>query len=116
MVKLCGKSIALPLDLIFQSIVNDGVFPDDWKKSNVVPYRKKDSKNLIKNYWPISLLPIFNKVFRRLTSNSFYNYFFKTNFLLSASLVLCPMIHVSHSYYHLLMKFTTVSIIIHHLI
>ena len=32
MIKHCGKSIALPLRLIFQSILNDGVFPDDWKK------------------------------------------------------------------------------------
>ena len=60
-----GKSIALPLRLIFQSILNDGVFPDDWKKSNAVPCHKKDGKNLIKNYPPISLLPIFSKVFER---------------------------------------------------
>ena len=60
-----GKSIALPLRLIFQSILNDGVFPDDWKKSNAVPFHKKDGKNLIKNYPPISLLPIFSKVFER---------------------------------------------------
>ena len=32
MIKLCGKPIARPLSLIFQSILNDGVFPDDWKK------------------------------------------------------------------------------------
>ena len=69
MVKLCGKSIALPLNLIFQSILNDGVFPDDWDKSNVVPCHKKDSKNSIKNHQPISLLPIFSKVFERLTYN-----------------------------------------------
>ena len=30
----------------------------------------------------------------------------KKNFLLSASLVLCPMIHVSHSYYQSVIKFT----------
>ena len=54
MIKLCGKSIALPLSLIFQSILNDGVFPDDWKESNV-PCHKKDSKNIIKNFRPISV-------------------------------------------------------------
>ena len=32
MIKFCGKSIALPSSLVFQSIINDGVFPDDWKK------------------------------------------------------------------------------------
>ena len=44
MVKLCAKSIALPLSVIFQSILNDGVFPDDWKKNNVAPCHKKDRK------------------------------------------------------------------------
>ena len=63
MVKLCGKSIALSLNLIFQSIVN------------VIPCHKKDSKNFIRNYRPISLLPIFSKVFERLTYNSLYSYF-----------------------------------------
>ena len=75
MIKHCGKSIALPLSLIFQSILNDGVFPDDLKKSNIVSCQKKDSKNLIKNYRPISLLPIFSKLFERLIYNSLYKYF-----------------------------------------
>ena len=75
MIKLCGKSIAHPISLIFQSILNDGVFPDDREKSNIVLCHKKDSKNLIKNYRPISLLPIISKVFERLIYNSLYNYF-----------------------------------------
>ena len=51
------------------------MFPDDWEKSNVVPTHKRDSKNLIKNYRPISLLPIFSKIFERLIFNSLFNYF-----------------------------------------
>ena len=75
MIKLCGKSIARPLSLIFQSTLNDGVFSGDQKKSNIVQCHKKDSKNLIKNYRPISLLSIFRKVFERLIYNSLYKYF-----------------------------------------
>ena len=45
------------------------------EKSNIAPRHKKDSRNLIKNYRPISLLPIFSKVFERLTYNSLYNFF-----------------------------------------
>ena len=75
MIKLCGKFIALPLRLIFQSILNDGVFSEDWKKSNVASCHKKDSKNLIKSSRSINLYPVFSKVFERLTYNSLYNCF-----------------------------------------
>ena len=60
---------------MFRSILEEGVFPDDWKKSNVVPIHKRDSKNLIKNYRPIILLPIFSKIFERLIFNSVFSYF-----------------------------------------
>ena len=49
MIQLCGKSIAEPLQMSFLSFLEEGVYPDDWKKSNVVPIRKKESKSLIKN-------------------------------------------------------------------
>ena len=65
MIKTCGDTITLPLNL----------FPDDCKKSNVVPIHKKESKNLIKNYRPINLLPIFSKVFERLVFNTLFNFF-----------------------------------------
>ena len=75
MIKTCGDTITFPLKLIFKSMINEGVFPDDWKKSNVVLIHKKESKNLIKNYRPISLLPIFGKVFERLVFNMLFNFF-----------------------------------------
>ena len=31
----------------------EGIFPDCWKKANIVPLHKKESKNLLKNYRPI---------------------------------------------------------------
>ena len=49
MVKTCGDAITFILKLILKSMINEGVFLDNWKKSNVVPIHKKE-KNLIKNY------------------------------------------------------------------
>ena len=53
------------IEIDFNSMFHEGVLPEDWKKSNVVSVHKikKDSKNLIKNYRPISLLPIPSKAF-----------------------------------------------------
>ena len=51
-------------------MINESVFSNDWKKSNAVPIHKKESKKLIKNYRPISLLPIFSKIYQPLQFNS----------------------------------------------
>ena len=75
MIKTCGDAITFPLKLIFKSMINKGVFLDDWKKSNVVPIHKKESKSLIENYRSASLLPIFSKVFERLVFNTLFSFF-----------------------------------------
>ena len=41
MIKSCGDANTFPFKLIFKSIINEAVFPDDWKKSDVVPIHKK---------------------------------------------------------------------------
>ena len=71
MIKLCGKSIATPLKLTFKSMLEEDTFPDDWKRSNVVPV----NRDLIKNYRPISLLPIFSKILEGPIFDSIFNYF-----------------------------------------
>ena len=43
-IKLCCKSIAFPLKLLFQSFLKKRIFPVDWKKSNIVPVHKKKIK------------------------------------------------------------------------
>ena len=77
MIKLCGDSIILPLTLIFEDCIDKGIFPDQWKLANVIPACKKESKNIVNNYQPISLLPIFAKVFERLLFNSLFFHFYE---------------------------------------
>ena len=79
MIKLCGKSTAFLLKLLFQSSLEKALLQVDWKKSNIVPVHKKENKNLIKNYRPISLLSIFSKIYERLIFNSIFSYFIKNN-------------------------------------
>ena len=56
-------------------------FSDSWKKGNIIPVHKKDNKNLLKNYRPISLLPIFGKIFEKVIYNNLFSYFDKNKFL-----------------------------------
>ena len=55
------------------------------KKANIVPVHKKENKNLIKNYCPVSLLPIFSKIYERVIYNAVFNYFKDKLFTLSQS-------------------------------
>ena len=63
MLKICDKSICEPLELIFQFCIKHGKFPNERKIANVVPVHKKNDKQILKNYWPVSLLPICGKEF-----------------------------------------------------
>ena len=81
MIQICGDSIILPLKMIFESAIRLNHFPDSWKKGNIIPVHKKESKNLVKNYRPISLLPIFGKIFEKIIYNKLFQYLQENKFL-----------------------------------
>ena len=62
MLKLCGEAIFRLLNIIFITCFNTGKFPLEWKKGNFVSIHKKDDKRNVKNYRPVSLLPICSKI------------------------------------------------------
>ena len=43
MIKICSKLLTLSLKLIFNSMLQKSVFPENCKKYNAVPISKKDS-------------------------------------------------------------------------
>ena len=75
MIKICSQSLTLLLKIIFEHFLKIDKFPEIRKKANAVPVRKREDKMLAKNYRPISLLPIFGKMFERVLYNSLSNYF-----------------------------------------
>ena len=81
MLKLCGEAICRPLNIIFKTCLNTGKFPSEWKKGNVVPIHKKDDKQNVKNYRPVSLLPICGKIFERLIYNVMYDFLTENDLL-----------------------------------
>ena len=45
MLKICDESICQPLGIIFRSCLENGKFPLQWKKANVVPvFKRKKNK------------------------------------------------------------------------
>ena len=66
MIKICGKSICIPLRKIFEECLRTGTFPLEWRRGNVVPIFGKGDKKIYENYRPVSFLPIFGKILERL--------------------------------------------------
>ena len=81
MIKICDLALAKPLSIIFNNCIKTGIFPCTWKKSNVIPVHKEKDKQLINNYRPVSLLPIFGKMFERIIFNNIYRYLDEHNLL-----------------------------------
>ena len=69
MIKICDKSLLKPLIILFQNSTKSSHYLDMWKKSNIIPVHKKND-----NYRPISLLPIFGKLFEKIIFNRIYNF------------------------------------------
>ena len=74
MIKICDLSIVEPLCLIFEDCLEKGMYPSLWKKAKVIPIHKKDSRRCKTNYRPISLLPIFGKLYENIIFDSVYNH------------------------------------------
>ena len=74
MIKMCEESLVRPLSMIFRSSLDPCIYPSTWKKTNVIPAHKKDGKHCVNNYRPMSLLPIFVKIFEKLTFNEIYSF------------------------------------------
>ena len=82
MLKLCASEIAVPLHIIFERCISSGEFPDSWKYANVQPVHKKDDRQKVNNYRPISLLPICGKILEKIVFDQVYS-FLNSNDLLS---------------------------------
>ena len=84
MVKLCEDSLVKSFSIIFQNCINSSVFPERWKKPNIVSIHKKNDKQLINSYRPVSLLPVRSRIFEIIIFNSIFQYI-EENILLNVN-------------------------------
>ena len=81
MIKICDESLLKPLLILFKNSLKLSCYPDIWKKSNIIPAHKKNDNQLLNNYRPISLLPIFGKIFEKIIFNRIYDFVLKQELL-----------------------------------
>ena len=80
MIKICDEAIVKPLSIIYKNCIDNGIFPNLWMKSSIVPVHKKGDKQLLQNYRPVSLLPILGKILEKILLNSIFEYLHENNF------------------------------------
>lgn len=68
--------MCLPIHLcyIFNLSIDQGIFPMEWKKANVILIPKDGPKDNPSNYRPISLLPLPGKMLEKLIHRRLFNY------------------------------------------
>ena len=74
MITICDKAILEPLSIIYKNCIDTRVFPDSWKKSNIVLVQKKGDTQLLENYRPVSLLPTLGEIFEKILYNNIFEY------------------------------------------
>ena len=85
-----------PLKYIFNLSLQQGIFPENLKIAKVSPIYKKDEEFLLTIYRPISVLPCFSKLLKRIMYNRLFKY-------LSENSILCEKqfgFQTSHSTEH----------------
>ena len=79
--KLIKHQIAPLLAKLFNDCMYSGTFPVELKLAKVIPLFKGGKINIISNYSPISILPIFSKLFEKLIYNRLYDFLEANNVL-----------------------------------
>ena len=70
-----------PLFQISKNSLKNGIVPENTKIAKFSPTFKSGKKELLTNYWPISVLPCFSKILERIMYNRLYEYLNQNNIL-----------------------------------
>lgn len=75
-------AIPIHLNFVYNLSIDTGIFPESWKKGNVVLIPKEGSRSDPNNYRPISLLPLPGKMLEKLIHSRLYT-FLESNHILT---------------------------------
>ena len=84
LLQICGAELMKTLSFIFENCIQYKIFRNLPKNSNIVPIHKKEDKQCMANYRPVSLQPICGKMSGQLIFNPVFELLEK-NKLLSLS-------------------------------
>ena len=76
--KLCDK-IKVPLAILFQKSLRDGVVPSQWLEASVTAIHKKGLKNIFENYRAVSITSIIWKLMESIVRDKLVGHMMKNN-------------------------------------
>ena len=76
-------SVRLPLEIIYNKSLSEGVFPDLMKIAKIKPLHKCEDVRICDNYRPISLLPVLSKVLEKIVYTRLSSHMEKNDILYS---------------------------------
>jgi len=79
--KLVKHEISVPLAILINRSMNEGIVPDILKLAKVIPIYKSKDKQQFSNYRPISLLPSVSKVLEKIIHKRVYKFLSKNDML-----------------------------------
>ena len=79
--KQIKNNLIIPLTRLFNFCISEGIYPDAFKVSRVIPVFKKGYPRDVNNYRPISLIPAVSKIFELLLKDQLINYMEQHNLL-----------------------------------
>ena len=74
---MAANTLKNQIPILFNLSITQEICPDKLKTGQINPVHKFESKMLYSNYRPMSILPLFSKVFERLMFNKIYNFVIK---------------------------------------
>ena len=78
------QQISIPLAIVFNLSLKEGVVPFEWKEANIIPLFIKGSRNKSENYRPVSLTSVFCKLLERLKKDHMVDFLVKYKLLNSS--------------------------------
>lgn len=73
-VQTFSELLCVPLATIFNKCIREGIYPKEFKISRTIPIFKGGDRSLPSNYRPISLIPVFSKIFELILKNQLCPY------------------------------------------
>ena len=88
-VRNCEAELSYILAELFNTYLKESCFQICWKVSSVVPvFKNVGERSTTKNYCPVNLLPVVNKIFEKLVNNGIVDNIEKSDLFFISNMVL----------------------------